>query len=480
MNYLLMTEDLKKIHHASMKILQNTGVKFRHPQVLDIIQQKGIKVIGETVFFTEDQVMEWVDKAPKKFSLFARNPVYDMEIGGDSIEYAPGYGAPAVIERDGTRRPALFSDYLNFLKLSHECKHFKCNGGILVQPKDVAAQDVSPIMVYSALTYSDKCLIGVPAGTNPDEHETIMDMLGIVFGGKDQLEDKPRIISIVNSTSPLIFDKSSLDIMLVYGKYAQPVMISPCPMAGTTAPVTVAGTIALANAETLTGIAVMQMIKQGSPVMYGWQTSPSDMRSGAIAIGSPERALMISYGGRLAKLYELPVRGGGADTDAKLVSVQSGYEGMMNLLETIRHKYNLIIHSAGILDGFGCMSYEQFIVDIEMIGMMKRLNRGVDINDETLAVNLINQVGPGGEFLSSDHTYKFCRTEHFIPEISCRGVIEGNANEIIFQNISQKKDFMLKSYQKPEMAPSISGELFAFLKERGIDTSQIIKTENND
>ncbi|MHB9095780.1 MAG: trimethylamine methyltransferase family protein [Eubacteriales bacterium] len=474
MNDGLMTEDLKKIHDATTRILENTGVQVKHPEALKIISQKGIRVTGETVFFTGEQIMEWVDKAPGSFTLYARNPRYNMTIGGDSIEYAPGYGAPTVAEFDGTKRPALMKDYVSFLMLSEQCDYFKCNGGVLVQPRDIGVKESGPLMLYATLIYSDKCIIGQPPGIGIDGNELLMDMLGIVFGGKGGLAEKPRIISIVNTTSPLILDKTVLDTMLVHSRYGQPLMISPCPMAGTTGPVTLAGTIALANAEALAGIAIAQMIKEGTPVMYGWQTSPADMKTGAIAIGSAERALMVTYGARLAKLYGLPIRGGGADTDAKCASLQSGYESMMTLLVSVQEKINLIIHSAGIVDGFASMSYDQFIADIEIIGMVERFVKGVEINEDTLAVDVINEVGPGGEYLTQDHTFEFCRKEHFSPEIGFRGPTEGPANERIFANIRKKKDAMLAAYQKPELPPAIELQLIECLAESGIDPKKFL------
>ncbi|MFZ5945611.1 MAG: trimethylamine methyltransferase family protein [Bacillota bacterium] len=477
MNSDLMTRDLEELHAASMKILEEVGVQFHHPEVLEIIRKKGILVKEQTAFFTQEQIMEWIDKAPKNFNLYARNPRYDMHIGGERVEYAPGYGAPTVSEIDGTKRPALLSDYIKFLKLSHQCEFFNCNGGVLVQPKDINVLEAGPLMTYATILFSDKCLIGVPSGIGPDGHEMIMEMLGIVFDGKEQLIEKPRIIAIANTTSPLMFDKLTLDIMLTYGKYGQPVMISPATMAGTTGPVTLAGTIALANAEVLAGVAVMQMIRNETPVVYGWQTTSADMKSGAIAMGSAERTLIISFGARLAKLYELPVRGGGTDTDAKCVSVQSGYESMMTLFVTAREKMNLVIHSAGILDGFNSMSYEQFMVDLEIIAMVERFNRGVEINAETLALDVIKQVGPSGEYLTQEHTCRFCRTEHFSPDISFRGYIEGKPHDIIFNRIRNKIDKMLSNYHRPELPPSIRQRLFDYLVSRGIDQTKLMEIE---
>ena len=461
---------LKKIHEASMSILEETGMKFYHPEILEILEHKGVKVSGKTAFFTQDQIMKWIKKAPSNFTLYARNPKYNMFIGGDHIEYAAGYGAPAIIEIDGTKRNALLSDYVKFLKLVHQTDYFRINGGILVQPSDLDPANSYPIMLYSTIAHSDKCIMGGPGGVR--ETRIVMEILSILFGGRENLIAKPRIISIINTTSPLMIDKDSLDTLLIYARNGQPVMITPSTMAGTTGPVTLAGTIALANAEALAGIAVTQMIRKGAPVMYGFMSDTADMRTCDIGRGSPEGALCFTYGARLGKFYGLPCRGGGANNSAKGLSVQSGYESMMVMLPTCLERMNLIIHSAGMLDADAAMSYEKFIIDLEIIGMIQRFIKDITINEETFALDVIKQVGPGGEFLTSDHTLKYCRKEHWVPEISIRGMLNGDkASDGIMDNIRKKQDKMLSEYQQPEMPADIQSRLTSYMKDKGFDLS---------
>lgn len=454
------------IHDASLAILEKTGVRFCHPQIIAILQKNGVMVCGDTVFFSREQIISWVKKAPKKFTLHARNPRYDMVIGGDGTEFAPGYGYSVMIDQDGRKRPAKFRDYLTFLKLVQQSDCFKMNGGVLVQPDDIDAEKSFPLMLHAALNYSDKCLMGGPGGAA--ESRTVMEMLEIVFGSRENLIDKPRITTIINSISPLMYDRSALEKMLVYSGFGQPVIISPSPMAGTTGPVTLAGTIALANAEALAGIALTQMIREGTPVVYGFQTTASDMKTGAIANGSPERALCIAYGAELAKFYGLPSRGGGADNDAKAVSVQSGYEGMMVLMASRQAGMNLIIHSAGSLDGYGAASYEQFMVGLEMIGMVTRYLAGIKIDANTLALDAIQAAGSGGQFLTAEHTFSNFR-ELRSPIISLRGAVDGDFNQQLMANITLKMDKILADYQKPELSPLIAAQLSHYLADKGYD-----------
>jgi trimethylamine--corrinoid protein Co-methyltransferase len=466
---------LMAIHESSMKILENTGIKLQNPEVLKIIREKGVKVLGQTAFFNREQIMKWVSKAPKDFTIYARNPKYNMFIGGENTEYAAGYGCTDIIETDGKRRKAIYSDYLNFLKLVHQCNYFNINGGILVQPLDLDVNQSSLIMIYSTITHSDKCIMGVPARSQ--NMQKIMDILSIFFGQKDLME-KPRILILVSTTSPLQISKDTLDMMLISIKYNQPLLISPGPLAGATGPISLGGNIALGNAETLAGIAIAQMIKEGTPVIYALQAEVTDMKTGNNSIGSPGCALQSVYCARLAKMYNLPSRSGGTYNDAKGVSVQSGYESMLAMFTACQEKVNFILHSNGILDGFGAMSYEQFIVDLEIISMIKYYLKDIKIDNNSLAVGLINKVGPGGEFLTTEHTLRNCRTEPWMSKITSRAILQNETetpNDRILISANKKQKEMIGNYQKPELDKKIKSRLDKYMKSNGIDLGFINK-----
>lgn len=472
MNLATMTEDLRRIHLASMRILEETGMKFLHPEVIELLKKNGVRLEGQTAYFTREQVLEWIDKAPSSFTMYARNSKYDITVGGDNVECFPAYGSPLILELDGSKRPAQMEDYVRFLKLYQQCSHFNANGGMIVQPADMAGHHGIGALLYATLLHSDKCI--VTGSGKADEVEALMDMLGIVFG-KDDLVNKPRATTIVNTNTPLQLDRTMLETLLVFAKYSQPAVIAACAMAGTTAPVTLAGTMALHNAEVLAGIAVAQMMNPGTPVVYGTQSTTSDMKTGSIANGSPEGALCYQYGARLAKAYGLPCRGGGAVTDAKSLSIQAGYESMLTLLATHGAKTNIIIHAAGIVDSYGCVSYEKLITDFEVIGMVRRFLKGIEVNEENLALPVIHDVGIAGHFLTQTHTMRHCRTEPYLPEISLRGAVTGDPNAEILQNINKKMDKMLAAYTRPELPDAIAQELKKYLIDKGLKQAELDK-----
>ena len=472
-----MKDDLNKIHETALKILQDIGINLLHPEVLDIVQQKGVKVSDNTAFFQPKQVMRWVGKAPKKFTLYARNPEYDAVIGGDNVLCTPGYGCAQVIMAGGRRRDALLDDYIAFAKLTHQCDFFKLNGGILAQPCDVQPDKSHLIMLYAAILHSDKCLMGMPA--SGEKMQEIMDLMALLCGGKERLIQKPRLIVPISIHSPLQIDEMGLQSMLVIAKHGQAMNISPAPAAGTTGPLSLAGNLALANAETLAGVVVSQMIAEGTPVLYGLQGSIADLKTGNLLIGSPAFALQGAYGARLARKYGLPSRGSGNITDAKWVSVQSGYESMMSMLVAHQNHVNVIVHCAGILDTFAGMSYEKFFVDLEIIRNIKSFLHGIDINEEALSFDVIKKVGPGGEFLTALDTLEKVRTHTWNSQLSPNEhMLARPLDDQLLEIIHIQLQRMLDNYQKPELDPDVQNQLEQYLVQAGVDEKIIDDIKN--
>jgi trimethylamine--corrinoid protein Co-methyltransferase len=463
-----LEDKLDKIHETALKILQEIGINLLHPEVLDIVKQKGVKVSGKRAFFESKQVMHWVRKAPHKFTLYARNPKYNAVIGGDNVQRSPGYGCAQIIMADGRRRDAQLDDYIAFAKLTHQCEDFNLNGGILAQPCDVPADKSHLIMLYAAILHSDKCLVGMPAAG--EKMQEIMDMMALLCAGKERLIQTPRILIPISILSPLQIDETGLQSMLATARHGQAMIISPAPAAGTTGPISLAGNLALANAETLAGIAIAQMISEGIPVLFGLQASIADLKTGRILIGSPAFALQGTYGVRLARKYGLPSRGSGNVTDANWVSTQSGYESMMSMVVAFQNNVNLIIHSAGILDTFAAMSYEKFMVDLEINRIVQSLFKGIEITENALSFDVIKEVGPGGEFLTALDTLEKIRTHAWNSEISItEQMIDRPLDDQLMEVLHAKLQHMLDSYRKPELDADIQKQIEQYLVQAGVD-----------
>jgi trimethylamine--corrinoid protein Co-methyltransferase len=443
---------------------------------LEIVAQKGIKISGQRAYFKPEQVMDWVARAPREFTIYARNPKYNAVIGGDHTTCAPGYGCAQIIRRDGSRRDALLADYIAFAKLTHQSEYFNVNGGILAQPADVPPRQSHLIMLYAAATLSDKCLLGIP-GVG-ETVQQIMDMMAVIFGGKETFIQKPRILTLINTMSPLQIDDLGLQSMLIAARHRQPMIISPVPATGTTGPISLAGNLAMATAEALAGIAVAQMITEGVPVIFGALSSSADLKTGNMFTGSPVFGIQCRLAADLARMFELPSRGNGTLTDAKWVGVQSGYESMMTLLTSLQSKHNFILHCAGILDSFAAMSYEQYIVDLEIMRRAYRYLQPVEIDEAALSFEVIKEIGPGGEFLTSDDTLEKVRTHAWTSEIDIKDLLPGKTpNDQFLENLHTKLQLMLESYRKPELDANIQKSLEEYLINAGID-QKIIDTIN--
>ncbi len=461
-------DKVKRIHDATMNLLENVGVDLYNDRIINLLKKNNIKTDGYRAFFTEKQIMEWVGKAPKEFELHARNKKYNMKIGGVHVNFAPSNsGFPIITEMDGRERPAVYKDYIEFLKLVQQTPYYNINGGVMVTPNDLKNKNVYPTMLLSTIIHSDKCLFGGMGGF--EESNMTMNMLKILYGESDFIKNS-KIITIISSASPLQYSGNMLETMIEYIENGQAVIIAPAVMAGTTGPVTMAGTIAISNAETLVGVAVAQMIKEGSNVIYGSATSTADLRDGTFCIGAPESALAVKYCAMLAKFYGLPSRGGGTLNDAKTLNMQAGYEGMMCLLTAADCGINFILHSAGGLGGYRSMSFEKYVADLDIIGMVKRYTEDLNVSDNNFAEDIIKNLGPGNEYITSEHTYNNFRTSTFIPEIAIRGSVKSiEADSIYFDRINRKKDKMLESFQYPELDKQIKKDLFKYLNDNSYE-----------
>jgi trimethylamine--corrinoid protein Co-methyltransferase len=415
---LLSREDLEQIHLTSMKVLEKVGVAFPQADVLVVFKQHGVRVEAGRVYLTEAQVMDAVKRVPKQFNLHARNPQRSVTIGGGSTVFAPAYGAPFLVDAEVGKRSATLDDYHNLARLSHALPNQDIAGYLLVEPEGTSSAHLH--MLYAHMVHSDKPLMGSTAGS--DGARATLDMTRILYGG--ELGDRAVVLGLINSLSPLGYSTEMLDALTEYARARQPVVIAALAMAGSTGPVTLAGVLAMQSAELLAGIALTQMISPGTPVIFGSTSTNIDMKSGSLCIGSPELSQMVAAHAQLARYYGIPSRSGGSLTDASSPDAQAGFESMMALLTTANSGVDFVLHSAGILSAYLAFSYEKFVLDDEMCGMVRRLRRGFVVSPETLAYDVIAKVGSGGNYLMEDHTVERCRSEFWKPGVCDRGGLE--------------------------------------------------------
>ena len=463
---ILTKNQVEKVHETSLQILKNIGMDFGYPPALEVLKKGGAKVDGQRVFFPSRLVEAQLKKAPRRFTLHARNPQNNLVIGGRNTVFAPGYGAPFVTDLEYGRRKATLKDFDNFVKLTGASTNQDILSGTVVEPTDTPYETRHAQMVYSAVKYSDKCFMGSTMGARAARD--CIQMAAILFGGREQIESAPGIMGIIGPLTPLKYDSRMLEALMEYAAAGQPSLITSLAIAGATGPVTLAGNLALQNAEVLAGIVLAQLVREGTPVIFGGASSNTEMRNGTLSIGSPEMAMNTAATAQMARYYKLPVRGGGAVCDAKLPDAQASYESMMSLSMAQACGINFVLHSAGILESFNCMSYEKFIIDDEMCGMVKRIRRGIEVNPDTLALDVIKAVGPGGHFLDKDHTFDYFRTEFYQPRLSNREDFvtwQSNGSRQSMDTAHQKYKEILEIYEAPELPADVDKDLQTFIDE---------------
>jgi trimethylamine--corrinoid protein Co-methyltransferase len=323
-------------------------------------------------------------------------------------------------------------------------------------------------MVYSHLRWTDKPFMGSVI-SRENARDTI-EMASIVFGGRDRIEKTPAVISLVNVNSPLRYDDRMLGALLEYSEVGQPVIVTPFLMAGAMSPMGLAGTLAQQTAEALAGIALVQLIRPGTPSVYGSFLTNTDMQSGSPAFGTPESAMGILASAQMARHYNLPFRGGGALTSSKAPDAQAAYESMMCMWPTILGRVNFVLHAAGWLESALLASYEKFIIDVEALRMFEWiLGHGISVDAEGLAMDAIREVGPGGHFLGAEHTLRNYRTGFYRPWISSTENFDrwnrfgARTADVV---AAEKWKQVLAEYPDPGIDPGVDEQLREFIKRR--------------
>ena len=466
----LAPEAIETIHETSLKVLEQYGLEFNHPEALEILEKAGAEVVDREnshVRLPRQLVLDNIAKAPAQFEMQARNPANNVIIGGDHMVTAPVYGPPFVHDMDRGRRGALLADFQNFVKLAQLTPQIGNAGGTVVEPEDEPQETRHLDMTYSLIKYSDKTFMGSVTSAE-NAHDTI-ELASILFGGKDQIAAKPAVISLINVNSPRRYDTRMLEALLEYVKARQPVIITPFILAGAMSPVALGGTLVQQNAEALAGIAFSQIVNPGAPVVYGSFLSNTDMQSGSPCFGTPESAMGLFVSAQLARRYHLPFRSGGGLTASKLPDAQAMYEATMGFWPTFLAGTNFVLHAAGWLESGLVSSYEKFVMDVELLRMMESFLRGIPLDEEGLALDAFEEVAPGGHFLGAAHTLRHFRDAFYRPILSDltnyeRWSQKGSQSADLRANGIWKK--WLNDYQQPALDPGLDEALQAYMTKR--------------
>jgi trimethylamine---corrinoid protein Co-methyltransferase len=465
---ILSGEDVEAIHEQAMTILEEIGVDFLHDRARELFGRAGMAVDGMRVRFDRAFVLEMAAKTPSTFTLQARNPARTVTLGGDNVVTAPVYGPPFITDLERGRRGATIEDFNNFDKMAQAIDQIHCAGGTTVEPEDLPLGTRHLDMLYSHMRWTDKPFMG--SVISAENARDTIEMASVLFGGRDKIEETPAVISLINVNSPLRYDDRMLGALLEYTEAGQPVIVTPFLMAGAMSPMGLAGTVAQQTAEALAGIALVQLMRPGTPCVYGSFLTNTDMQSGSPAFGTPESAMGILASAQMARHYRIPFRGGGAMTSSKSPDAQAAYESMMCMWPTILGGVHFVLHAAGWLESALLASYEKFIIDVEALRMFEWiLQRGLPVDEEGMAMDALREVGPGGHFLGAEHTLRNYRTGFYRPWISSTENFDrwnrmGAKTADVVAAARWKK--VLEEYPDPGIDPGVDEQLREFITKR--------------
>ncbi len=411
---ILDEEGLVRIEATADRILAEIGVEFRNdPETRALFAAAGARLDGDRARFEPGMLREILRTAPREFIQHARNPARSVRIGGRSTVMSPSYGSPFVMDLDRGRRYGAIEDFRNFVKLAYMAPWLHHSGGTVCEPVDVPVNKRHLDMVQAHLTLSDKPLLG--SVTAPERAKDSVEMCRLVFGA-DFVDANCVIMGNFNVNSPLVWDGTMTGGIRAYAAANQGSVIVPFILGGAMGPVTNAGAIAQAHAETMVGCALTQLVRPGAPVIYGNFLSSTALRSGSPTFGTPEPAAGSLVVGQLARRLGLPLRCSGSFTTSKLPDAQAMTESVTSMLAAIHCGANFLLHSAGFLDGLLSMSYEKFVLDVDFCGALHTYARGVSVTDEDLAFDAEAEVGPGGHFFGCQHTIRNYETAYWESE----------------------------------------------------------------
>ncbi|MDJ0815567.1 MAG: trimethylamine methyltransferase family protein [Desulfobacterales bacterium] len=412
----LSPNNIATIHEASLTILEKIGMTYESglDETLDMIECEGVRIDREKsrIYFDPDQVNAQADLAPEQVLLYSRDGEDCLDLTRHRVYLGTGGAAVRILDLEtGEARPTTLKDLYQLARLTDSLAniHFFVRPCV---PGDIPVTEFDTNGIFACLKGTAKHVMsGV---TNEEGFHKVLDIAAIVAGGMDKLIEKP-FVSIIASfaISPLKFCTQSTLIMLEAVRNRIPVALSAAPMAGSTAPVTMAGTLAQLHAEQLAGIAVCQLTNPGAPVLYGGIPGRANLRSLGYMGGAVECGMMNAAIHQLAHHIKVPNYNSSGLTDSKIPDAQASWEKALTTVLAAMGGSNYIHHAAGMLESMLTVAYEQYVIDDEIIGMSCKVLDGIPVDAEHLALEAIDEVGPGGSFIMSPHTMTHMRQEYY-------------------------------------------------------------------
>ncbi|MBA2476417.1 MAG: trimethylamine methyltransferase family protein [Actinobacteria bacterium] len=466
----LSEEALATIDAGVERLASEIGVQFDHPRALELFREAGQTVEDSCVRFDPGFLRAQAALAPREFRLRARNPDRDLVVGGDHMVFGPAQGPPFV-RVDGVRRDGTMADLESLLKLTQLTDALDTPGRNILEPNDAPLDVRHLLRALAAIRLTDRVWAGEPS--SDFAAADCLRLAEIVFGGREEIEQTPVLFANCNVNSPLRFDSRMLEGILGYAAAGQAVIVTPFLLMGAMAPVSVPAALVQQNVEALAGIALVQLVRPGTPSVLGSFLSSTDMKSGSPAFGGPESALGLYASGQIARRLGLPWRsGGGTLTSSPAVDYQAGYEAMNTLQAAFLAGANVCWQSAGWLEGGLVTSFEKFAADCELLDLLLHQFTPVEVDEASLAYGAHVEVGHGGHFFGAEHTLERFRECFWRPTVASTENIDrwtrgGSLDHAA--RASRRWKELLESYEQPPLDASIEEELVEYVERRAVE-----------
>ena len=452
---VLSDEDVDQIHAATLQVLAEVGLWLPNPEVLEILEGAGARVdfAKQVARYPAEMVTAAIDQFPGSITWYARNPDNTIRMDGTQTHFSMPDSALNIIDVNGKRRPGVPKDGEDICRLCDALPNMAV-ASTGINPPDMPGGLLEAWHTRTMFCCSSKAVFGISRKV-----DMVLEMAQIVADTCDHLPPGVLpLVAIMNPFSPLYNEADQLAGMLKYARRGVPISISPEVQAGATGPATVAGALVQQTAEFLGHAVLVQCVNPGLGVIYGTVSSVFDMKKMILPYGAPEADILAVGTVQMARHYGIPARNTGGSSDANALDMQAGAEAMMSTLIPILAGASFVLHGAGELENTLAVSTEKILVDDEIIDMARRFARGMTVDSETLAVDIIKQVGcgPRGQFLQHDHTFDHFRSEQFMPRLFTRDVYPNWAEagrQTVEQVAARRVEQILATHQ-PQPLPA--------------------------
>jgi len=447
---VLSRAEIKRIHEESLRILWETGVAVFDQDMLGLLSRNGAEVDlnRKLARFPESLIREALESCPGSYVARDRAGDRAFEVGGDNICVASGFYASYVL-KEGRAVPGTVDDVATFARIS-DSLHSMDAVGIEVVPQDVPAH-VSELHACAAmLSNTTKHLFFSP--NSRLAAEGLVEIIRAAAGEEDLSENRTATFQS-SPTSPLAWDCDSVGVLAEASRAGMACNILPEPMAGATSPVTLAAVLLVHNAELLSGLAMSQLVRKGTPVIYGYSPTIFDMRKASPIIASPETIALRVAHAQMGRFYGLPVHCIAPDSDAQCHDEQMGWEKITTLFAALSSGANIVMNCGMFSTGL-MASFEQLLIDDEIVGYLLRALKGIEVNAETLAADIVRKVGPRGHFMNQMHTLKHARSEYWLPEVSNRETLKSwlrTGQKDVVEKARDRVQRLLRERKVPEL-----------------------------